>query len=187
MDSRALFVSGSDLIAHYTALDSQSSGLTGLTVKFSVYDPSVSRYWDNGTGAFDSVGEVLNTASEVSDGLYQYTLTSGFTSGNSNYRVGVEATESVTGDTADFLVWNDLIAPPGGSSSATATAVWEEVLENSLQAQEIIRLMVSALAGKVSGLDTGSPVFRDLADAKNRISATTDINGNRSSVTIDGS
>lgn len=45
-----------------------------------------------------------------------------------------------------------------------------------------IRLVNSALFGKSSGVDTGSPVYRDLADTKNRIAATS-TNGNRTAYT----
>ena len=49
---------------------------------------------------------------------------------------------------------------------------------------EAMRIMLSTLAGKISGADTDSPVFRDVADTKNRVSATTTSDG-RTSVTID--
>ena len=46
--------------------------------------------------------------------------------------------------------------------------------------------MASALAGKATGLPN-APVFRDINDTKDRITATTDNDGNRSVVTLDGS
>jgi hypothetical protein len=49
---------------------------------------------------------------------------------------------------------------------------------------ETILLMASVLLGKVSGLPT-APVFRALDDSQNRVTAVTDVNGNRSSVTYD--
>jgi len=36
-----------------------------------------------------------------------------------------------------------------------------------------------------SGLDTNTPKYRDIANTKNVIDATTDANGNRSAVTLD--
>jgi len=44
------------------------------------------------------------------------------------------------------------------------------------------KLILSALAGKSSGGGTSTIVFRDIADAKNRISATVDADGNRTAV-----
>lgn len=63
-------------------------------------------------------------------------------------------------------------------------AVWATVLEGIYTAQAYMRLIASALLGKVSGMQTNSPVFRDTGDTTNRISATTDVYGNRSAVTL---
>jgi hypothetical protein len=49
---------------------------------------------------------------------------------------------------------------------------------------ETILLMASVLLGKVSGLPT-APIFRALDDSQNRITATTDAQGNRTAVTYD--
>ena len=48
---------------------------------------------------------------------------------------------------------------------------------------ELIKLMSSVLLGKVSGLDTGTIVFRNLADNANTVNATGDVSGNRTAVT----
>ena len=71
-------------------------------------------------------------------------------------------------------------------NSSTAGAVWDHAVEGTYTAEQVMRIMSAALAGKASGLDTLNPVFRDLSDTKNRITATTDVNGNRSAVTVDG-
>lgn len=68
-------------------------------------------------------------------------------------------------------------------SSAGITAIWDEVLEGARSARKFMRLMLSVLVGKVSGLP-GAPAFRDPADTKDRVVATTDANGNRSAVTL---
>jgi hypothetical protein len=74
-----------------------------------------------------------------------------------------------------------------GASNLTAADVWSYALEGAFSAEELIRIMVSALAGKVSGAEGTAIVIRDLLDSKNRISATVDSNGNRTAVTLDGS
>lgn len=51
---------------------------------------------------------------------------------------------------------------------------------------DAIRIMAAVIAGKSSG-GPGSPVFRDLADSKNRVTGTADSSGNRTAVTYDGS
>ena len=60
-------------------------------------------------------------------------------------------------------------------------------IEGSTTLQQALTIMLAALAGKSSGGGTTAVAFRDVADGKNRISATVDVNGNRTSVTIDGS
>ena len=73
------------------------------------------------------------------------------------------------------------------NDASTATQVWNKQVEGSFTAEEVMRIMSAALAGKASGLDTSSPVFRDISDTTNRITATTDSNGNRTAVTVNGS
>lgn len=81
------------------------------------------------------------------------------------------------------VVTGDLSSIP--SSSDNATAVWQQVLESSLSAEELVRLMASMLTGKVSGAGTGTETFRDLDDSKDRVVVTVDENGNRTAVVRD--
>ena len=71
------------------------------------------------------------------------------------------------------------------TAGAIADAVHDEVVEGTVTLRQSIRLHNSALGGKVAGLDTFNPVFRDLADSKDVIDATVDSYGNRSTVTRD--
>ena len=59
------------------------------------------------------------------------------------------------------------------------TDQWDSVIEDVVTARQLMRVMSSVLIGKVSGMNTNTPSFRDLADTKNRISAVTDTSGNR--------
>jgi hypothetical protein len=68
-----------------------------------------------------------------------------------------------------------------------AQAVWQQHIENGLTAEQMLRIMFSALAGVVNGAGSGSIAFRDVADSKNRIAATTTPQGNRSAIILDGS
>lgn len=63
--------------------------------------------------------------------------------------------------------------------------IWDELQDGSYSGTEMMRVISSALAGKVSGAETGNPVFRSIDDTKDRITAVTDTDGNRTSVTID--
>lgn len=95
----------------------------------------------------------------------------------------------------------DYTAPDNASIAAilTDTGTTLDVLINAIKAKtdlipgtidgktfaEIVTLISAVLLGKVSGMDTGSPIFRDMADVKNRVSATVDADGNRTAVTLD--
>lgn len=70
---------------------------------------------------------------------------------------------------------------------ALVNDIMGEAVEGTTTLKQGLRLMMSALLAKVSGCDVNSPVFRDIGDTKNRITATTDAYGNRTSVTLDGS
>ncbi len=71
------------------------------------------------------------------------------------------------------------------SLAAMADAIHDEVVEGTTTLRQSSRLWNSVLGGKASGLDTQTPIYRDLADTKNRVSATTDEDGNRSAITRD--
>lgn len=72
-------------------------------------------------------------------------------------------------------------------STLTAANVWAYVIEGALTAQGVFRLILASVANKLSGAATTTVSIRDLADTKNRIVATVDVDGNRSSVTVDAS
>ena len=72
-------------------------------------------------------------------------------------------------------------------SAAAVDAILDDVVEGTLTLRQAMRLILAALVGKSSGGGSGTIVFRDLADTKNRISATVDANRNRTAVTRDGS
>lgn len=70
--------------------------------------------------------------------------------------------------------------------SEITTAIEALVLETGLTWKNALRLIVSAAAGKASGLATSTAVYRNaVADDKNRISATVDADGNRTAITYD--
>jgi hypothetical protein len=113
---------------------------------------------------------------------------------------------AVKGDTAEALT-RIPDAPPGGAGglptvdannhvngvqdgvelSATAIdAILDEVVEGTLTFRQMLRVFLSALAEKSGGGGTPNLTFRDHADIKNRIAATVDIDGNRTTVVLDG-
>ena len=70
-------------------------------------------------------------------------------------------------------------------SAAAVDAILDEVVEGSTTLRQSVRLMLASLVGKASGGGTATVTFRDLADSKNRVTMTTDANGNRTAVTRD--
>ena len=73
----------------------------------------------------------------------------------------------------------------GPSAESIAAATWAKLIDG-IPASQLQALFASALLGKVSGAGTGTEVFRDLGDTKDRITSTVDANGNRTSVVLDG-
>lgn len=62
-----------------------------------------------------------------------------------------------------------------------------DVIEGSLDHAEVMRILLAAMANKLSGAASTNVKIRDLADTKDRIDAIVDVDGNRSSVTLDAS
>ena len=92
-------------------------------------------------------------------------------------------------------VWNALLSnyATAGSAGAQLSAAgaggnpWATVIEGGYTAEELLRLMASALFGKVSGAPGTTITFRDTGDSTNRITATVDSNGNRTTITLNPS
>lgn len=76
--------------------------------------------------------------------------------------------------------------PPTANQNADALLDRANAVETGLTPREAWRLVAAACAGKASGLDTTTAVYRNaVADSKDRITATVDENGNRTAVTVD--
>ena len=81
-------------------------------------------------------------------------------------------------------------AEAGGATPLSPEGLAAELLDNQdietgYSTRESLRLILSALVGKVSGAETTTVTIRDINDTINRIVATVDANGNRTSVTKD--
>jgi len=68
---------------------------------------------------------------------------------------------------------------------ATIDSIIDEVLEGSLTLRNALKLVYAACVGKSSGGGTATIKFRDSGDGKDRITATVDVDGNRTGVTVD--
>lgn len=70
------------------------------------------------------------------------------------------------------------------STSEVGDAVADEAYEGTTTLRQMARVWQAVLAGKSSGGATTTSNFRDIADSKNRVVATTDADGNRTAVTL---
>jgi hypothetical protein len=88
--------------------------------------------------------------------------------------------------TSQFVILpGGVVGVPVPTIAEFATAVWDEFVDGTTRARAAMCLHNSAMGGKASGLGTVTAVYRDLADTKNRITATVDADGNRSAVVLD--
>lgn len=71
------------------------------------------------------------------------------------------------------------------SGGVTPEQVWGKIVETGYSAEELLRVMAAALAGKISGAETTEVSIRDINDTKDRIVAEVDADGNRLAVVID--
>lgn len=151
-------------------LDTQLSGISAVTAKLDT---------------------TLQTGSPVNDYIFSAAALA----------LGPTGTGASAATIAD-AVWDELRSGHVGAGSfgegvevATKTGfrlsasgvddIHDEVVDGTTTFRESTRLHNAALGGKASGLATTSVLYRDLADSKDRISATVDGDGNRSAVTLD--
>lgn len=75
-----------------------------------------------------------------------------------------------------------------GAAQEIADALLDraDAIETGWTVRKILRVMSAALAGKLSGAATTTNTIRDVTDAKARITATVDADGNRTAITLDG-
>lgn len=162
-----------------------TSGLSGADLKLS----------KAGAAEASSAG----TATHLAGGLYKYEFTSGEvdTLGPLSVRI------SKTGVWGDAVVSQVVTFDPYGAwsqnmdaavSSRVAQAAYAapstlmtepDTVETGWTLQEAIRIILSAAGAKLSGAGTGTEVFRNVTDTKNRITATVDTSGNRTAITYD--
>ncbi|MDO8707018.1 MAG: hypothetical protein Q7J84_18985 [Sulfuricaulis sp.] len=123
--------------------------------------------------------------SVVGEAIWEFTLnaSAAFT------RLGAPAGASVSADVAAVKVDTAAILLDTGTdgvlvSGTGISQIWAEVMTGSTTAVQAMRGFIAAILGKSSGLPT-APKYRNIADSKDVISATTDTDGNRTAVTLD--
>lgn len=94
-------------------------------------------------------------------------------------RLGLDGTESIPVSNTPNL----------GDMELSATAVdkiLDDIVEGGQTLRQMVRVMFSALAGKVSGGGTADIIFKGVDGTTARITATVDANGNRTAVVVNG-
>lgn len=96
-------------------------------------------------------------------------------------RLGAPAGASVSADIAAIAA----VSAPTANQNADALLDRVDGIETGFTLRQVMRLVSAVLAGKASGLDSNTAVYRDLGDTKNRIVSTVDGEGNRTDVVKD--
>ena len=136
----------------------------------------VIRDYQGGVTLTNHSGPVDDVSIDISSG--RVVLDPSITSGNYSIRGIGEVEDNSTGtavvhnDTLDSHVLNRIDAEL-------------QTIEGGMNHSEVMRILLAAMAGKVSGAATNTVSFRDVADTKNRILATVDSNGNRTATVLD--
>jgi hypothetical protein len=142
--------------------------------------------------------DCTNEATEIgASGIYFLDLTS--TECNADCCAGVTKTTTTDArptpwifypqEDGDFRV--DVVKWAGATVSTLATAadyvstLFGTAVEGSITFVQMMRGFAAALMGKADGMATTTGHFRDMADTKNRITATQDSDGNRTAITRD--
>ena len=88
---------------------------------------------------------------------------------------------------ADLINANAIATNAIDSDALSASAIdeiWDENMEGTHTAREMIRLFAAVLVAKVSGGGGVTITFRDIDDSKNRVVATVDSDGNRTNMVL---
>lgn len=164
-----------------------SSSFT-LTVTDAQLDQIVSAV-ANGTLSFAKLNAILAGAANAgASGTLTFTATSALA--GAKFSVTASASGSLSGAGSVLTAIGHMEAEGGGATPLSpeglaASLLDNEDIETNYSLRESLRLILSSLAGKVSGAGTSTITIRDVNDTVNRIVATVDSNGNRTAVTKD--
>lgn len=185
------------LIVNMIATISGSGGVTSAQV--SAYLNMLATIGGSGgiTATPSGIGEMIAAISGAGD------VTNSTATGIGNMSATLRGYGDLTPEGIRDSVWGALLsqyqtagsagkalstAGSGGVDlNALAAAVWEYAMESGLTAEQFMRVMGAAMAGKVSGAGTGTETFKGLDGTTDRIVSTVDSNGNRTNVVVNGS
>ena len=164
-ESIPLIVGATDVVKVYV------TGLAGDTTT-----PDITTYVDEEYILTDSSGNVTFSNTSIAT----VTTATNVTTVN-GLAAGAITAAAIATDAIDA----DAIATDAANEVADALLDRANGVETSVTPRGALRLVLAALAGKLSGAATSTVTIRNVGDSKNRITATVDSDGNRSAVTTD--
>jgi hypothetical protein len=182
----------------FTVVDKTSgSGVTSGTVNWylkNISGANAGKWWRNSDGTWQG-SETANAMTHQSDGHWTLNLSATpWVDGDVSLEYAKSAADNHVPTARLLSVAYTPLSDPSGNvalSSSEQNEIAAAILdlsngiETSLTLRQALRLMVAAAAGKVSGAATNTITFRNIGDSKNRIVASVDTYGNRSSITTD--
>lgn len=189
-------ISGSSLMTIYsTAIGELIAGAVGsVTITISASGDVLATLGTSGNALI----HISATSGAQADGFLGGDSVINFSGDLISYGIGhmVGTTEESGLSVAGIVnaVWSALASDNNESgsmgellnNSGAGANPWTTDIEGGLTALEAMRLIVAAVAGKVSGGGTSTITFRNaVADDKDRIIAVVDSNGNRNAITYD--
>lgn len=179
------------------------AGTTQTAGDLAATQATIASYIDTEVGAIKTKTDqlVFTVANQVDVNVVDWKgATAPAMTGDAFARLGAPAGASHSADVAAVKVdtaavkakTDNLPASPAAvadipTANANADALLDRAngIETGWTLRQAMRIALSVLGGKASGQDTTTGKFRDVTDAKDRVTATLDGAGNRTAVTLD--
>jgi hypothetical protein len=147
----------------------------------AVWDEAIVGHLSGGT-----TGAALNAAGSAGD-PWTTPVPGAYGAGTAGFIIGgnLDAKVSLVKAKTDNLPAAPAAVADIPSAATIASTVWATVVEGGITAIQMMRGFAATLMGKASGLETTTAVYRDIGDTKDRVTATVDEDGNRTTVTRD--
>lgn len=159
-----------------------SGSVGSVTADVGITQAGADKVWLSAARTLTSFGTLVADVATAVWAAGTRTLTSfGTLAADTATAVWAAVTRTITGGTVTTV--SD---KTGYRLSATGVDdIWDEAVDGAVTARQSQRLANSANGGIVAGAATATVTVRDLADTKDRITASVDADGNRTAVTRD--
>ena len=139
-------------------------------------------------GVENAVDDTHPTQMTTKKGYYQFDITQAETNGDLLTIIPTSSTADIQVVGVPGSVYTNMVkAAVNALNDVTVADIIAGIADGAYDLQEMIRIIFAACSGKSDG--GGSPTlhFRDSGDIKDRITATVDVNGDRTAIALDGS